>query len=690
MSLPQVDPNILGQLLLLQSSLQAASDVKGLGEQICYVLKKIKNVESIGLYIEGNLVTQTTTEHNASVAWPPTWEEVTKRINEEEYTTGTFHKIAVQTSKKTFGHFSFLTNAPESFSNHRPYIENTINMAALILENWQQAKELKREKNFLQAVLDNVQDGIVACDQKGILTLFNHASRSIHGIPEKPIPSSQWAHHYDLFLNDGITRMEENDIPLFRALNSEHVKDIEMIIAPKNNPQRTLLGAAQPLLDSKNNVLGAVATMKDVTDQKIAEDALKLANDRLEEKIQERTQELQLSNEKLAKEIAGRKEIEGQLRQAHKMEAIGTLAGGIAHDFNNILAVILGFADLARDDIPSHHPAKSNIDEIIKAGYRAKDLVKQILSFSRKEDQESIPVELKTIVKEVLLFLRSSIPTTIEIKQNIDIKSGVILAEPTKIHQIIMNICTNAAQAMEENGGVLELSLDSCTLTKDMVVNGAKPGEYVRVIVKDTGIGINEDLYERIFDPYFTTKEIGKGSGMGLAVVAGIIRSHNGMINVESKPGEWSTFSMYFPKIEGLSLQEHENIAAIPTGKEQILIVDDEENLAELTKMRVERLGYQAIAETSSKKALELFKSQPDFFDLVISDQTMPELTGETLAKEILKIRKNMPIIICSGYSSKIDAVKSDFSGIKAFMTKPFDNTELAETIRKVLDLEEL
>ncbi|MDH3347586.1 MAG: PAS domain S-box protein [Desulfobulbaceae bacterium] len=388
------------------------------------------------------------------------------------------------------------------------------------------------------------------------------------------------------------------------------------------------------------------------------------------------------------RDISERKMYESQLRQAHKMEAIGTLSGGIAHDFNNILAAILGYADMAKEATPNNSPAKSDIEQVIKAGNRAKDLIKHILSYSHKGVEKHSPVQIHLLVKETLKLLRASIPTTIEIIQNIDSTCGNIRADATQIHQVLMNLCTNAAQSMDEKGGVLEVSLVSVQLSKDDLVNepNLKPGPYARITVKDSGPGIEQKNLYRIFDPYFTTKEVGKGSGMGLPVVLGIVKSHDGMITVDSKIGQETTFEVYFPLITDNITKTIEDTAALPMGNEKILVVDDEESIITMNKRMLERLGYQVTGKTSSIEALELFRSQPDTYDLVISDQTMPLLTGEKLAEKLMKIRPDIPIIICTGYSSKIDSEKADFLGIKAFMMKPVDKKLLAITIRKVLD----
>ncbi len=392
----------------------------------------------------------------------------------------------------------------------------------------------------------------------------------------------------------------------------------------------------------------------------------------------------------VARDITDRKRMEGELAQAHKMEAMGTLAGGIAHDFNNILAAILGYADLAMDETPDASPAKFDIGEIIKAANRAKELVSHILSFSRKETQGRIPVQIALICQEALKLLRASIPTTIKIEQQIDLACGNILADPTQIHQVLMNLCTNAAQAMDADGGVMQVEVISTELHAGDLPDEPelKPGHYVRLSVKDSGVGINPQYIDRIFDPYFTTKEAGKGSGMGLAVVMGIVKSHEGIITVDTNPGEGTQFNLYFPRIDEQIQGEQEDTEPLPTGVENILVVDDEEGLVDMMTRRVEQLGYRVTATSSSVEALELFAAQPDTFDLVLTDQTMPLLTGENLAKKILALRPDIPIIICSGHSSKMDAEKARLYGISAFIMKPVDQKKLAGTIRQALDKE--
>ena len=390
----------------------------------------------------------------------------------------------------------------------------------------------------------------------------------------------------------------------------------------------------------------------------------------------------------LARDISERKHLEAQLQQAHKMEAIGTLAGGIAHDFNNILGIILGNAELAIDDVPEWNPGRLNLDEIRIASLRAKDVVRQLLSFARKTEVKKKPTNIAGIIKETLKLMRSSIPTSIEIRQNIVKEIDTILADPTQINQVLINLCTNAAHAMIEDGGILEVTLKNIDVFENTATGypDLKPGRYVNLIVSDTGHGISHEKMERIFDPYFTTKEVGKGSGMGLAVVHGIINGHDGTILVESKQGKGTTFSIFFPMIEAQAITESETLKELPSGNETILFVDDEESLIKMGRQILERLGYKVETRTSPIEALELFQSKPHAFDLIITDMAMPKMTGDKLANQVLKKRPDMPIILCTGFSETIDEKTAGEIGLAEYIEKPLNMSDFAFKVRKVLD----
>ncbi len=391
----------------------------------------------------------------------------------------------------------------------------------------------------------------------------------------------------------------------------------------------------------------------------------------------------------IARDITFQMKMTAELAQARKMEAIGTLAGGIAHDFNNILAAIIGYADMARYTLPAGSTAKKHIEQVLKAGNRAKELVSQILTFSRKGFDQAEALDPAPITKEALKLLRASLPTTIEIQQEIDPDCGIILAHPSHIHQVIVNFCTNALYAMKQEKGVLTVKLRPVELKKIEVSEepDVSPGPFVELMIRDTGCGMDAKTSQRIFEPYFTTKEFGKGSGMGLALAHGIVQSCGGFIKVESAPHKGTTFHVFFPAIAARPLASaKEKPQKLPRGNERILAVDDEEPIAEMYKEILEQLGYQVTTRSCSKQTLKLFLAAPDDFDLVITDQTMPHLSGTELAKKILEIRPAMPIIMCTGYSSLISEEKAHAMGIEKFVMKPFDQKELAATIRDVLD----
>ena len=381
-----------------------------------------------------------------------------------------------------------------------------------------------------------------------------------------------------------------------------------------------------------------------------------------------------------------KEKLEVQLRQSYKMEAIGTLAGGIAHDFNNMLSIIIGNTELSMMNLPEGSKTRAQLDEVIQASKRASDLVRQILSFSREADQELKPIQPAIVIKEVIKLLRSTIPTTVEIRQNIDPECGTIIADPTQIHQVLMNLSTNAMHAMQEKG-VLEICLELTTLSGDDLKHRPDmvAGPYIRLSVSDTGSGMDEQTLERIFDPFFTTKEVGKGTGMGLSVVHGIVTTHHGMITVDSTPGQGTTFNVYFAKTESEEVKPAETVPHLPTGDERILFVDDDKNIVNLWEKILKHLGYEVTTKTSSTEALEVFRSQPEEFDLVITDQTMPGMTGAELTKKLMAIRADIPIILCTGYSSKLSVEEAINLRIKKFFMKPVETRQLAMAIREIL-----
>ncbi len=377
------------------------------------------------------------------------------------------------------------------------------------------------------------------------------------------------------------------------------------------------------------------------------------------------------------RDVTSEIELEKRLLQAQKMEAIGNLAGGIAHDFNNILSPIMLHAEMAMMDLPADSRLQETMKQIYSSAERAKDLVRQILTFARAREEKKIPLRLSLILKEALKFLRATIPSTIEIRHVLKTGRDTVMADPTQIHQIVMNLCTNAAHAMKDTGGRLTVSL---TEAREV------PGDFLRISVRDTGKGIEPGILERIFDPYFTTKGPGQGTGLGLAVVHGIVESCGGRIDVESEEGKGTVFHVLLPVVDSdVSLNEDVGAESVG-GTERILLVDDEEALLKILRRMLERLGYRVTAANNGSEALKLFRLAPSSFDLVITDQTMPGLRGSDLAGEIMAVRDDIPVILCTGFSDQIDEASAFEMGIRAFVSKPVVMHEMAARIREALE----
>ncbi|SLM29633.1 hypothetical protein MTBBW1_190005 [Desulfamplus magnetovallimortis] len=493
--------------------------------------------------------------------------------------------------------------------------------------------------------------------------------------------------------------------------------------------------------------LELAAQVKAMLRIKYAEDLLRRESALLEQQVAERTAELVRQKNQLIAEIEERKRMEARLHQAQKMESIGSLAGGIAHDFNNILFPILGMSEMLLEDLPQESPEYLKVEQIYSAAGRARELVMQILSFSRQGEYKKLPVRIQQILKEVLKLAHSTIPSNIEISQNIQNECGKVMADPTQIHQIAMNLITNAYHAVQDNGGRISVELrervmtseefaDSFMLPSFMASNtislttkaslsmvssltspssmsssstsstpkasGTMPstpaasvpaasGKYAMLTVSDTGCGIAPDVMDKIFEPYFTTKEQGKGTGLGLAVVYGIVKQYSGEIRISSELGKGTRVDVFFPIMDmGESPDMTEALKELPfkTGAEKILLVDDEASVIRVETAMLERLGYKVTSCLSSFEALDTFRSNPDAFDLVLTDMTMPGLTGDQLASELISIKPSIPVIICTGFSEKVDAKAVDAMGIKGFLKKPVIMADLAQKVRDVLDEE--
>ncbi|MFO7710669.1 MAG: PAS domain S-box protein [Candidatus Woesearchaeota archaeon] len=373
------------------------------------------------------------------------------------------------------------------------------------------------------------------------------------------------------------------------------------------------------------------------------------------------------------------KELERELQQSQKMEALGTLTGGIAHDFNNLLSIIIGNAELVYDEVPAHNSGRYNLEQITAAGKRASDIIKQLLIFSRPGTEEKTTTDMYRLIRECDKLLRASIPTTIEIYYDQPSEPMMVEANPVQISQVLVNLSSNAMHAMEERGGVLEYRLD-----KEQAKDWMEPGEYVKLTVIDTGEGIAKENLEKIFDPYFTTKGVGKGSGIGLSVVKGIIEGHGGYIDVDSSPGKGTEFHIYLSSVEQV-VEQTMQTSEIPYGKESILVVDDRAHIADMLTKQLESLGYSATKRTSSIEALEAFKANPKRYDLLLTDVTMPNMEGHKLAHEIRKIREDIPVILHTGYNAKISSEQAEELGY-AYLQKPASRSDLANIVRNELD----
>ncbi len=392
-----------------------------------------------------------------------------------------------------------------------------------------------------------------------------------------------------------------------------------------------------------------------------------------------------ITESKRAKAASAR--LEAQLRQSQKLETIGTLAGGIAHDFNNVLSPILGYTEMIMEDVPEDSPIHGYLEHIDMAAHRAKELIQQILTFSRQVDQERKPIQIQFIVSEVLKLLRSSLPSTLEMKQHIDPECGAVMADPTQMHQVLMNLCINGYHAMDEGRGLLDIRLEPFDVDLELARRhpNLQEGSHIRLSVSDTGHGMKRETMGKIFEPFFTTKDGEEGTGLGLSVVHGIIVSHGGEIIVYSEPGKGSTFSVFLPCTAGIEEDEEISDRPIPTGDEHVLFVDDEEEICAMGKAMLERLGYEVTIATGGIEAMELFRACPDRFDVVITDQTMPRGTGAELSKELLELNPRLPMILTTGFSITFTREDSEKLGIQEYIMKPASIRDLGEALRRVL-----
>ncbi len=550
--------------------------------------------------------------------------------------------------------------------NNKGQLVGAVHVASDITERKNADEALKESENKFRLAFANAQDAILWTDiESGNIINCNKAAEELFGKTRVQIVGR----HYTALgfeapgpvgapSSGPVADKSERIRALFKEPGPDQKNSVEVEIPTASGERKTVTIAVSTMLVEHKEIVQAI--IRDITRRKKAE----------KEKI----------------------DLEVQLSQKQKMEAIGTLAGGIAHDFNNILAAMQGYVELSLEDLPEDAAVRDNLEQVLSCGNRAAKLVRQILTFSRKDQQEKGVLQISSVVKEVLKMLRSSLPATIKIRRKIEADSSLVLADPTQLHQVVVNLCTNASHAMREAGGLLEVTLTDVNFESETKVGDESlpAGPYVKLSVTDTGCGMEKEVMERIFEPFFTTKKVGEGTGLGLSVVHGIVKSHNGAIAVDSTPGKGTTFDVFFPKVESYEVQAPESSEPATPKQEVILLVDDEKVMVDVTKQILERLGYAVVATTSSIVALEAFQEEPDEFDLVITDQTMPNMTGTQLARELIAIKPDIPVILCSGYPENVNLEEVRSIGIKKFITKPISKQDIAALIREILHRERI
>lgn len=512
-----------------------------------------------------------------------------------------------------------------------------------VSEEKQAEREIRASRNFLQIVIEESHDGIMLVDTAGTIVSANSAAERLFGVTRQELVGRRTS---ELVMNE--PDMHKQVRQAMKECFEKGYATYETMHRTKDGKVVVLENTATLLRDAQGDYIGGIAILRDVSERKRAEQ---------------------------------------HLSQVQKMEALGTLAGGIAHDFNNILAAIMGYAELSLNRLEQAHPVRKNLERILQSTMRARDLVKQILTFSRASESERRPVLLENVINDAVKLLRASIPVTIEIRQNIQAHGAVIIANPIQIEQVIMNLGANAGQAMMETGGALDIGLFR-TLITDVTTTGFHdigPGPYYELTVKDTGPGIDKAIQHRIFDPFFTTKEIGKGTGMGLAVVLGIVKSHGGTVLVESEPGKGALFRVLLPAADTEEPACDSDTEPLTGGRERILFVDDEELIVESCCAMLETLGYTVTGVCGSAEALQVFERNPLNYDLVIADQTMPKMTGFELAQRLFSVRSDIPVVLCTGFSETVSEEAAKKAGIREFIMKPINQRELAFVVRKAL-----
>lgn len=513
----------------------------------------------------------------------------------------------------------------------------------------QAEEKLLAEQQFLWAVLDNIEAGIAACDASGTLTLFNRAARDMHGLPLEPLPPERWADHYRLCGPDGKTPMEKDQTPLMRALRGESVRNVEMMIVPNEGKPRALVASGQPVTDGAGRRVGAVVALHDMTE---------------------------------------RRSLERQLHQSQKMEAIGRLAGGVAHDFNNLLGVIMGYSEMVLTDTASDDPRRGRIEQIRKSGERAASLTRQLLAFSRKQILEPRVLDLYALLADMDKMLRRLVGEDIKLVTRPHPLLPPIKADPGQIEQIVMNLVVNARDAMPR-GGTITIETSCVELSPDAVraVEGARPGSYVKLVVADTGIGMTPEVQSQIFEPFYTTKEAGSGTGLGLSTVYGIVTQSGGHIAVMSEPGRGTRFEIYLPQgDEGTALTSVRTATLeSPAGTETILVVEDEPMVREMLCDSLREFGYAVLSAGEAVEAERRCREHSGPIHLLISDVILPGVGGRELAQKLTALRPEMKLLFISGYTDDAVVRHGILTAGVMFLQKPFTLVGMARKIREVL-----
>jgi PAS domain S-box-containing protein len=512
-------------------------------------------------------------------------------------------------------------------------------------------RQLRKEKETAQMYLDIVATIMVAIDRNRKVKLINRKGCEILGCDESDIIGEDW---FDNFIPEKARREVTETFDRLVTGEGEPAEYFENPVLTKNGEERMIAWHNTMIYDDDGEIAGTMSSGVDITERYRAERM--------------------------------KSELEGQLQHSHRMETIGTLASGIAHDFNNILSPILGYTDMALEDAGENSLVRADLERVLAATHRAKELVEQILLFSRNIDRQASPIHLHLIIREGLKFVRASLPTTIEIEQNINVDSGVVLANSSQIHQVLVNLCTNAAHAMRDSGGLLRIELEPVVVDEELAAahDNLHPGPYARLTVSDTGSGMDPHTLERIFEPFFSTKEPEEATGLGLSIVHGIVMSHGGEIVVESKSDQGTRVTVYLPHVQ--KVEEPAGAVVDITGDEHVLFVDDEPEILKLGQRLLERKGYQVTTAQSGGDALRLFRESPDDFDVLVSDQTMPQMTGLALAQRVHEIRPDLPVVLMTGYSDMITPERVEKLSIGGLLMKPLVGNKLCEAIRRALD----